>query len=119
CGVTAAAEIGRAAANGLDLIVTDHHQVAGSLPEVPVLNPHRTDCAYPFADLAGVGVAHRLAEALLQSHLASDESDLAAVELLDLVAIGTLADLVPLTGENRTLSRRGLSRLRVSSRPGL
>jgi single-stranded-DNA-specific exonuclease len=119
CGVTAAAEVGRARANGLDVIVTDHHQLAGPLPDAPVLNPHRPDCLYPFADLAGVGVAFRLAEALLRERLPSADADNATAELLDLVAIGTLGDLVPLRAENRLLSRRGLTQLRVTNRPGL
>jgi single-stranded-DNA-specific exonuclease len=119
CGVSAVDEIATATAAGLDVIVTDHHTVPMILPAAVVLNPNRPDCAYPFKDLAGVGVALKLAEALLRARLEPPEAEPAIDELLELVAIGTLADVVPLQGENRTMVRRGLARLNRSERPGL
>jgi single-stranded-DNA-specific exonuclease len=122
CGIRSAGEVAHAVARGMDVIVTDHHALPGSLPSaVAVVNPHRPDCRYGFTDLSGVGLAFKLAQALLRAEAgtgrrtpALDESD-----LLDLVAIGTVADVVPLVGENRALVERGLDRLRSTERPGL
>lgn len=119
CGVTAVDEIERAGARGLDVIVTDHHLVPARLPAVAVLNPGRPDCAYPFKELAGVGVAFKLAEALIRARLPNEAAETLIDELLELVAIGTLADMVALRGENRTIVRRGLARLNRQPRPGL
>ena len=119
CGSSAAAEIAAATADGLDVIVTDHHLVSERLPEAIVLNPRRAESAYPDRELAGCGVAHRLAEALLRRRLAADESGARAEALLGLAALGTLADVVPLVGENRVIVRRGLCQLRAEPGPGL
>ncbi|MCC7354667.1 MAG: single-stranded-DNA-specific exonuclease RecJ, partial [Anaerolineae bacterium] len=98
---------------GLDLIITDHHFPAHEMPEaLAVVNPKRPDCPYPFKELSGVGLAFKLAQALLQSE--KDEE-----ELLDLVALGTVADIAPLRDENRTLVQKGLARLNALARPGV
>jgi single-stranded-DNA-specific exonuclease len=124
CGIRSVDEINYAGEIGLDVIVTDHHSVGQDLPQaVAVVDPKRLDSRYPNRDLAGVGVAFKLAQALLQverqapllhTQPASTEDD-----LLDLVALGTIADMVPLLGENRILVRRGLQCLNNTCRPGL
>lgn len=119
CGITAAAEVARARAAGLDVIVTDHHPPKAELPRATVLNPRQPGCGYPFKELAGVGVAFRLAEALLRARLPRVEADEVVAELCVFAAIGTLADLVPLVGENRAIVRRGLARLNRAPGAGL
>ena len=116
CGITAVEEAGHARALGVDLVVTDHHECKADLPQaVAVVDPHRSDCPYPFKCLAGVGVALKLVLALggpgRQRELLERYADLAA--------IGTVADVMNLTGENRTIVRLGLERLRHTARPGL
>lgn len=114
CGVTTVEEAAYAAVLGVDMIVTDHHECRDSLPEaIAVVDPKRPDCNYPSRDLAGVGVAFKLLCAL--------EGDSRAVlaEYADLVAVGTIADVMPLTGENRFIVREGLKKLRHGARPGL
>jgi single-stranded-DNA-specific exonuclease len=116
CGITALAEVEQAQKEGLDIIITDHHSVPTSLPPaLAAINPKRGGSAYPFAGLAGVGVALKLLQALLQ--VTGKERRLH--EFLDLAAIGTVADLVPLVGENRYLVKRGLEVLNSSPRPGI
>ncbi len=123
CGVTAVEEAGFCRETGLDLIITDHHQPLEQLPDaVAVLNPHRPDCPYPFKGLAGVGVAFCLLVALRSSLrelglLSGSEPDLR--QWLDLVALGTIADMVPLTGQNRLLVSAGLQRMGNNCRTGL
>lgn len=124
CGISNHREIAHAAALGLDTIVLDHHQVPATLPPAyAVVNPHRADCAYPFKDLAAVGLAYALIRALVQEGYSlrgrweADEADL--LELLDLVALGTIADVVPLREENRILVAWGLRALRETAHPGL
>ena len=124
CGVRSLKEIAHANRLGLDVIVTDHHSVGDKLPEaVAVIDPKRSDSNYPFSELAGVGVAFKLAQALLRSHrqtpVTEQEVRLEEDDLLDLVALGTVADLVPLLGENRTLVHRGLERINHMERPGV
>lgn len=115
CGVRAIPEARHAAELGLDLIVTDHHQPGPRLPSAfALINPKQPGDRYPFKQLAGVGLAYKLAQALSQA-----EGKKPPENLLDLVAIGTVADLAPLTGENRTLVRRGLERLNATERAGL
>lgn len=115
CGTSALAEIAHANSLGLDVIVTDHHHVHGDLPSaLAVINPRQDGCQYPFADLAGVGVAYKLAEALLAR---CDRQS--ATRHLDLVALGTVIDVAPLIGENRDLVRLGLQALRRAPRPGI
>ena len=120
CGVNARDEVARARALGMDVIVTDHHVIEGELPDCTVVTPRLP--GYPCPHLAGVGVAFKLAHALLAGPPEGDglvEVPLALRPLTDVVAIGTIADIVPLTGENRTLARIGLGRLRGSPRPGV
>ncbi len=125
CGVTAVEEARIAASCGIDLIITDHHQPPEVLPvAAAVINPHQRGCSYPDKELAGVGVAFLLAaglrKALRQRGCFSDalpEPDLRHV--LDLVALGTIADVVPLTGVNRVLTRVGLQVLNGGSRIGV
>jgi len=123
CGIRGAEAVARAAAEGLDVIVTDHHALSATLPgAVAVINPRRPDCGYGFEELAGVGLAFKLAQAMLRDLRPSGPADRRAPEeheLTDLVALGTVADVVPLHGENRALVQRGLTRLRTGARLGV
>jgi single-stranded-DNA-specific exonuclease len=116
-GVTGHDQIGMARDLGIDVVVTDHHEPQETLPPaLAVVDPKRRDSRYPFKDLAGVGVAFKVMEAL-----ARECRDVAYTveESLDLVAIGTVADIVPLVSENRVLTTLGLERLRATSNAGL
>ncbi len=116
CGTTAHEATARARALGLDVVITDHHEPGPQLPEASaVVNPHQPGCHYPFKALAGVGVTFKLAQALLGSY---DRPEMAQ-GYLDVVALGTIADAVPLSGENRVLARLGLDQLSRTERPGL
>ncbi|MFA7209154.1 MAG: single-stranded-DNA-specific exonuclease RecJ [Parcubacteria group bacterium] len=118
CGVTNVAQTDKARSLGVDVIITDHHYVPKELPQaVAIINPHMENCGYPFADLAGVGVAFKFAEALYRKFDAGRIDQLKW--LLDLVAIGTVADCVPLIGENRVLAKYGLVVLSKTRRAGL
>ncbi|PJF41495.1 MAG: single-stranded-DNA-specific exonuclease RecJ [Phototrophicales bacterium] len=123
CGIRSINEIEEGKVAGLDIIVTDHHSIGPELPDsYAVVNPKQSDCHYPEEMLAGVGVAYKLAEALLKVSREMDriETGLAPSDILDLVAIGTVADLVPLNHiENRSLVRRGLVALNRAQRPGV
>lgn len=118
CGIRSPDEALHARTLGLDLIITDHHHPSvGSLPPATaVINSKQEGDVYPDKDLAGVGIAYKLAEALT---LRLETSDLRLQNLLDLVALGTVADLAPLVGENRFLVRRGLRQMRETTRQGL
>jgi len=107
CGITSVAEVQQAQQLGMDVIVTDHHQAADALPDCLILHPEISN--YPFASLCGTAVAWKLACALR----GDAEAD------LDLVALATVADVVPLVGENRALVKKGLAELRRVRRPGL
>ncbi len=116
CGITAIQETLRAAQLGMDVVITDHHECKEELPAAAaVVNPHRLDCRYPFSCLAGVGVAFKLVLALggTQNRRAL------LAEYADLTAIGTVADVMQLTGENRAIVRLGLEALARTRRPGL
>lgn len=116
CGITAIDEVQFANDAGLDIVITDHHECKDKLPDaVAVVNPKRADSAYPNSTLAGVGVAFKLACALERD---VDINTLVST-YADLVAVGTIADVMPVTGENRTLIRAGLRVLDRRSRPGL
>lgn len=116
CGVTALDAAGRARELGIDLIVADHHQPGDSLPEaLAILNPCLPDSGYPEQELAAVGVAFKLARAVLCRHRGKG----LGTALLKLVAIGTVADMVPLTGENRVIAHYGLATLTETTNPGL
>ncbi len=111
-------------AKGIDVIVTDHHEITGKLPEaLAILNPKRPP--YPFSGLCGAAVAFKLVQAILAEGKKRGLENFTAIPegwekwLLDLVAIATVADMVPLAGENRALAFWGLSVLRKSSRPGI
>ena len=116
CGITNVKEAAFARGIGMDVVITDHHECKEELPQAAaVVNPHRPDCPYPFKQLAGVGVALKLALALTP-----EEQRLQVLEAYaDLAAIGTVADVMSLTGENRSIVLLGLRRLAHSPRPGL
>jgi single-stranded-DNA-specific exonuclease len=120
CGIRSQDEALHAHSIGLDMIISDHHQPAdGNLPyALAVINPKQVNDRYPDKDLAGVGVAYKITEALFAS-MESRNSDLQLEDLLDLVALGTVADLAPLVGENRSLVRKGLQKIRETKRQGL
>lgn len=124
CGVSDFEAAARAAELGVDVIITDHHQVGESMPPCSaVVNPHRKDSRFPQAELAGVGVAFFLAgglrQALREQGIINKRRQPELVKLLSLVAIGTIADVVPLTRVNRDLTAMGLERLAMPDRPGL
>src|SRR6185312_5752962 len=112
CGITAADQVARAAALGMDVIVTDHHRPGDVLPDCPLVCTRPSD--YPFPELSGTGVVFKLAQALF-ARAGRDPAALAAH--LDLVALATIADVVPLVDENRGLVRAGLRRLARTTRP--
>ncbi|MFN0073077.1 MAG: single-stranded-DNA-specific exonuclease RecJ [Chloroflexota bacterium] len=120
CGITAIDEVARVRARGVDIIVTDHHP---ALPDIPaataVVNPNQPGCSYPFKPLAGAGVAFKLAQALAD-RLGTARAHNAVLDVADLTALGTMADIVPLVGENRVLVSAGLARMRRGpNRPGI
>ncbi len=124
CGVTSTKEVEYAGELGIDVIITDHHQVSEKLPPAyAVLNPVKSGCKYPFKYLAGVGIAFKLITAI-RTHLV--EKGVIAMRdapnlkhMLDLVALGTLADMVPLIGENHILVKVGLEEMNKSKKIGL
>lgn len=118
CGIRSVAEVVHANAIGLDMIITDHHSLGPKLPPaLAVINPKHPASRYPEAMLAGVGIAYKLTQALCQAMPERAQFD--ETELLDLVAIGTVADLAPLLGENRKLVLDGLTVLNQAKRPGV
>ena len=124
CGISNAEEVRAASEMGLDLVVVDHHQPPDELPPaVAVINPHRKDCLFPDKGLCAAGLAFYLVIGL-RARLRDEgwfgrsaHPDIR--RYLDIVTLGTIADMVPLRGVNRTLIRRGLSQLGVSTRPGV
>ena len=118
CGIRSPDEALHARTIGLDLIITDHHHPSEGLlpPALAVINSKQPGDVYPDKDLAGVGIAYKLAEALVQK---LETPNFRLESLLDLVALGTVADLAPLVGENRFLVRRGLRQMRETTRQGL
>jgi len=124
CGITSSDEADFCRGQGIDLIITDHHTPKETIPDAyAVINPHQPGCSYPFKLLAGVGVAFNLLIRLRSSlrlqgaFQGGTEPDLR--EWLDLVALGTIADVVPLVGQNRMYTHFGLKQLDVSVRPGV
>ena len=114
CGITAVAEAELCRELGMDLVITDHHECKEVLPQaVAVVDPHRPDGGYPHKNLSGVGVAFKLAAALCGSQEEVLE------EYADMVCLGTVADVMPLQGENRVFVARGLQSLRNTRRPGI
>ncbi|EFM09339.1 single-stranded-DNA-specific exonuclease RecJ [Paenibacillus curdlanolyticus YK9] len=109
-GISAVDEIAYAKAKGIEVVVTDHHEPPEVLPDAySIINPKLPYCQYPYKSLAGVGVAFKLATALLGE---------APLDLTDIVALGTIADVMPLNGENRVLVRQGLKEMALRTRPG-
>lgn len=117
CGIKADATVREARSRGLDVVITDHHTPGPVLPDAfAVVNPSRADCSYPNPGLSGTGVAFKLCQLLADKRRIEQE---VLLPHLDLVALASIADLVPLTGENRTLVRYGLRALERTQRPGL
>ena len=123
-GITAVKETEYARSLGIDVVVTDHHECHGELPDAcAVVNPHRPDCTYPFKELAGVGVVFKLVCAC--EIMRDPEADAASCiervvsDYVDLVAMGTVADVMPLIGENRYIVKRGLEAINDTERIGL
>ncbi|MEA2462807.1 MAG: single-stranded-DNA-specific exonuclease [Acidobacteriota bacterium] len=116
CGITSIEPVRHAIERGIDVIITDHHLPPGTLPEAAaVLNPKQPGCEYPFKDLAGVGVAFKLCCELIRHSGRKMSVD----SLLKIAAIGTVADVAPLIGENRTITSLGLAGLADVRNPGL
>ena len=116
CGITSVEPVRLAIERGIDVIITDHHLPPGTLPEAAaVLNPKQPGCEYPFKELAGVGVAFKLCCELIRRSGRKISID----SLLKIAAIGTVADVAPLTGENRTITSLGLAGLANVRNPGL
>ncbi len=114
CGITAVEEAALCRELGIDLVITDHHECKDSLPEaIAVVDPHRPDDGYPHKGLCGVGVAFKLASAL------SGNQEEILNQYADLVCLGTVADVMPLQGENRVFVTRGLERMKAAPRPGV
>ena len=117
CGVKAIEQVAYANSLGIDLVICDHHTPGDVLPNaLAILDPKRSDCAYPFKELSGCGVGFKLMQALLQQQ-GKNVSDIIAY--LDFVAVAIAADIVPMVGENRTLAFLGLQQLNAHPRPGL
>ncbi|MCX7904064.1 MAG: single-stranded-DNA-specific exonuclease RecJ [Caloramator sp.] len=114
CGISAIEEVEYAKEKGLDIIITDHHECKEKIPNTIAINPKRHDCQYPFKGLAGCGVAFKLVQALFKFY------DLQGYEeFLDLVAIGTIADIVDITDENRIIVKYGLEKILKSDKAGI
>lgn len=118
CGISNVAEVAEASRIGLDVIITDHHTPPAQLPEaLAVVNPKQPGCAYPYKHLVGVGIAFKLVQALVKRGHALGV--VRGRDLLDVVALGTVTDMGPLTGENRVLVKAGLEAINTTRRPGL
>ncbi len=116
CGVTGFEEVNYAKLNGIDIIITDHHECKDELPKAyAVINPLRHDCKYPYKHLAGVGVVYKLITGYCIKNGLGDIYN----DYLDLVAIGTIADVVPILDENRVIVKYGLSKIKNSKNLGL
>ena len=120
CGIRSPDEALHAQTIGLDLVISDHHHPDGLNlpPALAIINPKQHGDPYPDKDLAGVGIAYKIAEALALK-IEGRTSNVELSDLLDLVALGTVADLAPLVGENRSLVRKGLRQIRETKRQGL
>ena len=120
-GIRAAQVVARAAELGIDVVITDHHLPEAELPPaLAVLNPNRPGCGYPEKNLCGVGVAFKLVQGLMETlGWTPDKVRRTTESFLKMVAIGTVADVVPLTGENRVIVKHGLDGLRKVRNPGL
>ncbi|MBC8193794.1 MAG: single-stranded-DNA-specific exonuclease RecJ [Candidatus Marinimicrobia bacterium] len=117
CGITAVEQVEYAKQLGVNMMITDHHIPDDELPAaVAILNPKQGDCNYPNKNLCGAGVAFKLTQAIAKRHELPDEQ---ALQFLDLAAIGTAADIVKVTGENRIIVNEGLKLISRGSRPGI
>lgn len=117
CGITSINEVNIAAEAGIDVIISDHHEPGEILPNAAaVINPKRLDCPYPFSELAGIGVAYKLANAISIKWGLSPSSH---EKYIDLVAIGSAADIVPLINENRVFVKHGLAKLNEEGSIGI
>ena len=117
CGIRAIAQVRYAKSKGIDVIICDHHLPGEQIPDaVAVLDPKRTDCAYPYKELSGCGVAFKLAQAYTQRY---ELPTAPLYALLDYLVISIAADIVPITGENRILAKFGLRQLNQTKRDGL
>lgn len=116
CGTSNPDTVEAAKAYGIEVIIVDHHQVVGEIPRaIAVINPRRADCFYPFKELAGVGVALKLAQAIFLQIGASPSME----EYLEIAALGTVVDVVPLIGENRVITKLGLEAMMNESNLGI
>jgi single-stranded-DNA-specific exonuclease len=117
CGITGVQEVAEARTMGMDVIVSDHHEPAADLPDAAaILDPKRDGCSYPFKELAGVGVAYKFIQAIAIRMGLPEES---VRQYVDLVALGSAADIVPMIDENRVLVRMGLEKINRSPRIGI
>ncbi|MBU0509778.1 single-stranded-DNA-specific exonuclease RecJ [bacterium] len=117
CGITSINEAKIATSQGIDLIITDHHEPGDAIPEaLAVCDPKREDCGYPFKELSGVGVAYKITQGMIRRlHLDDEYSE----KYLDLVALGSAADIVPLVDENRVFVKLGLEKINTVPEVGL
>lgn len=123
-GITSNESVLHANEIGLDVVITDHHQIGESLPEaVAVVNPQRADCSYPYKGICGAGVAFKLIMALRsvlrEQGFFKDKTEPHLKQYFDVLCLSTICDVVPLTGENRLFVKEGLKHLRHTKRPGL
>lgn len=119
CGISSVKEISLANSLGVDIIITDHHEPPDQLPDAnAIINPKVEDSGYPFSALAGVGVAWKVAQALHLNAGLNENGEIVLAEYLDLVCLGTIADVVPLIDENRVIVNLGLEAISASTRPG-
>ncbi|QHI71257.1 single-stranded-DNA-specific exonuclease RecJ [Aminipila terrae] len=116
CGSTSYEEVEFAKESGMDIMVTDHHSITDNVADCILINPKHPECKYPFKYLAGCGVAFKLAQGIQRKAQLSKRT---VNELLDLVAIGTIGDIVPLINENRTLVKYGMNIIKEGHRKGL
>lgn len=115
CGITSVDEVRYLMESGIDVIVTDHHECKDTLPEaVAVLNPHKPGCSYPFKELSGAGVAFKMVQGICTKMGIGD-----SMKYIDLVALSTIADIVPLEDENRIIASIGLKAMATTENPGL
>jgi single-stranded-DNA-specific exonuclease len=114
CGISAVEEVEYVKSLGMEIIITDHHECKNSIPNTIVINPKRPDCSYPFKSLAGCGVAFKLVQALWKRYNLSGFDD-----FLDIAAIGTIADIVELKGENRIIAKNGIVKISASEKCGI
>ncbi|MBT6068896.1 single-stranded-DNA-specific exonuclease RecJ [Candidatus Peregrinibacteria bacterium] len=121
CGISCKPQIDLAAKYGIEVIITDHHTLPADFPynAYAILHPLQEDCSYEFPHLSGAGMALKLASALLKDRLSKEEYEREVDELCDFACLGTVADLVPLKGENRVIVKKGLRGIQLGRWPGI